>query len=133
MQHLIDWVEAYVKYMDAMKKQIVSVKKEGGSLFVKKKNHEEKYFIFENLNDEFLNIIDQNNSEKTFVVCFNEKKNVDYLIKKWNSFKKHNHLNFIFVNLSKNEKWVVNPHMHSLVSDDKNLKQGLMSLHEGCL
>jgi len=148
MNKLVDWTEIYLTYADVLKKQIINLKKNNNSFFVEKNVEREKVFetifCFEKLNKNNLKKIKEhqntdssntNSSIKTkmIVVTINDKENTIFLANNWSWFKKQKNLSLFFVNLKKNEKWAINPYTHDLISDEKFLKEGLLSLYESIL
>ncbi len=127
---LKDWIKNYLKSRDVFKNEIIDfvdgdwsdivVKKIAGELFV---------IVAEELNEDLKSKLRE---ENIVVVCFNTKKNVDFLINNWSFFAKFKNLAIFFVNPnSKTEtKWILYPYTHNFIADEKTLASGIRSMAE---
>lgn len=125
--NLTEWTKHYVKFKDCMKKQIESIDELEDKLIVHEKKEDKTYFIIEELKEEFL--LEPKAKEKSFIVTLNKLNNVKFLAENWKSIE-NEEITIIFANTKTNESWVVHPKTHSKISDNKTIKQGLISLHE---
>lgn len=122
---ILSWTEAFVKYKDSVKRQIQSINKMSDrQLTVHMKTGDlQTYFCSDLLSEEAIS------KEYDKVVCLNMKKNLDWLIERWDSVKDKK-ATFIFVNLKKSESWLVTPRVHHGITDKSALKPGLKTLFE---
>ena len=57
-------------------------------------------------------------------------KSIDTLIRNFSAFAQHKQLSVTFVHPGTNEKWILHPHTHALVSDPESLATGLKAMAE---
>lgn len=132
---LKEWTVAFISAKDAIKQQLLSIDEAKPVHAKYKDNKMQDYFILEKLDD--LHEVfaaakksDSNGLYSVHVVCYNSEHNLKQLILRWKECALHQRLFFYFVNPdSQTEtKWVINPWLHSRVSDDKNIELGLRSM-----
>lgn len=140
---LYDWTKHFIKFMDANKKNILEIKEIDKNIiqviekikFENNKTNNIFYLIENNIDDSIKiiknNKINLNENDKVYFVCNNEEKNVDALYANWNFMIDNKNYVVIFCDLNKNNKWIIKPHIHNLIADTENLKEGLMSLYNG--
>lgn len=76
-------------------------------------------------------IISKMNEKEAYgLVVLNTNNNFLMLVDNWKELIRFSFLTFYFVNpFSRlDEKWVINPHVHSKICDDNSLKTGLKSM-----
>jgi len=122
--NLIEWTEQYIRFKDAMKKNIKEIRTEKNKLIIKEKNEEKEYLIEEKLDKTIENL----KEKKQIIVCLNTKENLNTLINKWDEVKNKKKLTIIFVQLETNDKWLIQPHTHDKISE--NISEGLKTLYE---
>lgn len=123
--NLQEWTTAYLKYKDVIKRRISDIKVEENRVLVKNKDgSEHPYLCVADLDK-----LKPEDFEKNKVVCLNKKKNVLWVIDNWDSLSKIDTV-IIFVNVSKSESWSLHPKNHNNISEDDNIKQGLLSLFQ---
>jgi hypothetical protein len=125
-QALSEWAIHFLKNKDIVQKKLESVYPGEARIDVKYKAGETGvYFIEPSLSDGLAEKIPEG---ECFVVCLNRKDNLAFLVKNWDSFTKYRKLCFIFVNPELNERWIIFPHTHNLITDRPALKKGLEAL-----
>jgi len=119
--HIKEWSHIFLKQRDIIKKEIAELVETKEGFHIRTKTGGEKRVIVnEELKEEKANII----------ICLNSKKNIEQLVKEWNSYAKEEKLLIVFANPKTNEKWLIKPHNHNKISDKESLKQGLMSMYD---
>lgn len=125
--NLVEWTKHYIKFKDCMKRQITSIEELEDRLLVHEKKEDKVYCITEELKDKLLT--ENKCEERKFIVTTNTLMNVKFLADNWKLIE-NEEVTIIFANTKTNESWIVHPKTHSKISDNKTIKQGLMSLHE---
>ena len=133
---LAEWTMTFVKHKDIIKQQLVSLQEKNGIVHaVYKGDKKHDYFIFEKIPD-FKTIEDasrKSDADANYsinVVCYNTSENLKVLIHHWKEFSTHSRLLFYFVNPKSQTdvKWILNPWLHSRISDSDSLETGLKSM-----
>jgi hypothetical protein len=120
MDNLKEWTIAYVKNRDMAFRKLVSHHDEGNKVIFKFKDKEQKYVFAESLEPIMGEACD-------FLVTRNSEENFNCLIKNWDKLSKTK-LSIIFV--AKDDKWLINPHVHSMIADPASMKTGLRTMFE---
>ena len=129
---LVDWTISFIKNKDVISKKIEKIEngKDGFDLYIKYKDREQYFIIAENIID-IDSIIKKINNDFYFsIVTLNSKENFDSVLKNWNKLINFKFLNIIFVNpfSELDKKWIIFPHTHNKISDEKALETGLKSM-----
>lgn len=124
---LKEWTIHFVKNKDLIHKNLVDYEEQGETLVFHFKNKEHKYFVLHDLDDSVISFIKQSGFKT--VVCIAKKDNLKFLIDNWHSFKSVENLNLIFVRISDNKRWIINPFVHSRICDDNSLVLGLETMY----
>lgn len=127
MNELLEWTENYLKNRDLTLRKIVSLKvdEKNSVIDVKFKDKAVKHQVYVELNDKiFLGV------GSRVIVCLNSKDNFDFLIKNWSKLSKIKDFSIIFVNLKHNDKWLINPYVHSMIADPESLESGLKAMFD---
>lgn len=66
---------------------------------------------------------------KLTLVLLNRMQNIDLIVSGWDELVTKPNLSILFVNPDTNNKWSINPYIHSKIADRKTLKKGLLSLY----
>ncbi|MEM4637608.1 MAG: hypothetical protein QXK76_01110 [Candidatus Woesearchaeota archaeon] len=123
MKELIEWTENYIKSKYALN-NTMSLKKTNNKIEVSLKEKTITYNMMLFLNEQVF-------SEKnTIIVCLNDKKNLDFVLKNWKTLSAMKGLSLIFVNLDRNDKWILNPYLHNIIADPNSLETGLKTLFD---
>jgi hypothetical protein len=122
---LIEWSINYVKNKDLIKRELIDFKVTGHAILFEYKSKKHKFII-----SETLILPAKLEGVETTVVCLNTKSNLSFLVKNWDAIAKNKNLSVIFVNPEFNEKWVIKPYVHNLVSDKASLRPGLKALFD---
>lgn len=129
MEKLKEWTIEYIKHKDILKKSIVELKA-NHVIHVKTKDREQVYVVIPDV-ESFQEAIDYAEKDTwVVVVCYNTRKNLEALIKNWQTLAKYAKLSTIFANPDSHldKKWLLYPSTHNKICDPKNLKAGLESL-----
>ena len=119
---LTEWFVNFMKYKDSMKKEIINIETKENVVFVKYKDRDEKYLVVDKLKD--INI--KGLKEFNGLVTSNRKKNLDFLIDKWDNFVINNFvIHFINPNSNTDKRWSIFPKIHDFIVDRKNLRKSL--------
>jgi len=129
---MVDWTLKYIKNKDIISKKIEKIEngKDGFDLYVKYKDREQYFMIAPKIEDIDSLIQKVNNSFYFSIVTMNSKENFDIVLKNWNMLISFKFLNIIFVNpfSETDKKWVIFPHTHHKICDEKSLETGLKSM-----
>jgi len=127
MNELVEWIENYLKNRDLTLRKIVSMKvdEKGNSIDVKFKDKAVKHQISPVLSEQTLS-----GAGSRVIVCLNSKDNFDFLIKNWSKISKIKDFSMLFVNLKHNDKWLINPYVHSMIADPESLESGLKTMFD---
>ena len=129
---LVEWTINFVKNKDILTKKIEKIEngKEGFDLYVKYKDREQYFIIIPNIADIDSIIQKLNNNFYFSIVTLNSKNNFDMTLKNWDKLTHFKFLNIIFVNpfSEQDKKWIIFPHTHQKVCDEKYLETGLKSM-----
>jgi hypothetical protein len=128
MENLKEWAIAFVKNKDLVQKKLVDYKEHEDRIDFNFKDKKQTYFIEDVLNEKLFDKI--KNTENKTVICSNSEENLKFLIKNWDKLSKERSLNFIFVNLKLQDKWQINPYIHSSIADKSSLKSGLKAMFD---
>ncbi len=129
---LVQWTVNFIKNKDILAKKIEHIEngKNGFDLYVKYKDREQYFIItpkIENI-DSIMQRIDNNSYFS--IVTLNSRENFDIVLKNWDRLIAFKFLNIIFVNpfSEMDKKWVIFPHTHHKICDEKSLENGLKSM-----
>ena len=121
---LKEWIQSYLKNRDAVEGDILSFEDKGSDFIVHKKSGPVLFLIRPDISD----TAELNISGKFSLVVKNNRKNLDFVINRWDVFSKLQGLCIYFVNPRTNDKWLLNPYVHNQVTEKSALKRGLQSL-----
>ncbi|MFH0875973.1 MAG: hypothetical protein V1859_08600 [archaeon] len=125
---LLEWAKIYLKNKDTHAKKIISMNCSFDKIECECIDGPIVYFMSETLD---ASLLEKVMSGKRGIFCLNIKKNIDFIIKNWNELIKNKELIVVFANPATNNKWVLRPYTHNLISDESTLSLGLKSLFEG--
>jgi hypothetical protein len=127
MKELIEWAENYIKNRDLTLRKIISLKVDEKSnvIDVKFKDKTVRHQIYNELNDTIFA-----GAGNRVIICLNSKENFNFLIKNWGKLSKIKDFSIIFVNLKHNDKWLINPYVHSMIADPDSLEAGLKAMFD---
>lgn len=123
---LQEFIIHYVQAKDAFHKTLKSYEEKEGFIEFEFKTGKIPYYISKDIST--INLESIKNIPKKFIICDNTLKNVEYLISNWKSFAEITGLIVMFANSEQNEKWLINTNMHSRVTEEKDIKSGLLGL-----
>lgn len=128
MNELLEWTNNYLTNRDLTLKKIVSIKidEKNNIIDVKFKDKEVKHHVFPTLNDKILTL----GVGSKVIICINSDENFKFLIKNWNKIAKIKDFSIIFVSLKNNDKWLINPYVHSMIADPESLESGLKAMFD---
>lgn len=128
---LLDWITVHVKNRDLLHRAIRSIESAPGYDLVVRRDDEDQYFIVMPELGGVDGIVYKAAGRKLGIVTFNTEKNVLFLIKNWDALRVVPKLCFYFVNPASNDRWILYPKTHDLITDSSALKPGLLSLFQG--
>jgi hypothetical protein len=127
------WMIEYIKNKDLVKKSITNISIEKNYNFIVEFNDKKQFFIIEPIIKDINKIIRMINPvEQISIVLLNNLHNFDLIVKNWKSFIDFKLFSIYFVNpfSELEKKWIIFPHSHHKISDEKSLKKGLKSLFQ---
>jgi hypothetical protein len=129
-KQLYDWTISYVKNKDLTFRKLVKYTENAkdGCISFEFKDKTIPHFIIDKLSDKIFEII-KSHEHKT-IVCENTDENFKFLIKNWKKLSDIKNLSFVFVNLKLGDKWVINPHTHSMIADPDSIESGLKTMFD---
>jgi hypothetical protein len=119
---LLEWTINYIKNKDLTIKKIQTIETVKDIINVKYVDKAAKFLVKPVLDDKAL--------MPQTVVCLNSEENFKFLIKNWAKLAKINGLNILFVNQKNNDKWLINPYVHSMIADPESLETGLRAMFD---
>lgn len=127
MNELLHWTENYLKNRDLTLRKIVSMKvdEKNNIIDVKFKDKSVKYHILPSISEQILT-----ETDRRVIVSLNSKENFNFLIKNWSKISKIKDFSILFVNLKHNDKWLINPYVHSMIADPESLESGLKTMFD---
>ncbi|MBW3019256.1 hypothetical protein KY329_03665 [Candidatus Woesearchaeota archaeon] len=128
MTNLKDWILTYLKNRDLYEGNIKSFEDTGADSFVVHRTDGDTFYLVMDILHDAGRIVKE--SKKLCVITLNKKSNVSFVVDHWDSLKSFRNLCFYFVNPETNDKWVVYPCTHDLITEKAALKKGLMGLFE---
>jgi hypothetical protein len=129
-KQLSDWTINYVKNRDLTFRKLVSYKEHAKDEYIgfEFKDKTVAHFIMDKLSEKMFDMIKAH--ENKVMVCLNIDENFKFLIKNWKKLSDIKNLSFVFVNLKLNDKWVINPHTHSMIADPDSIESGLRTMYD---
>lgn len=129
-KELGEWTINYVKNRDLTFRKLVKYSEhpKDDSIDFEFKDKTIKHFIVDKLSDKIFEIIKEH--EHKVIVCLNVDENFKFLIKNWKRLSDVKNLSFLFVNLKIGDKWVINPHTHSMIADPSTIESGLKTMFD---
>jgi len=125
---LLEWTEVYVKHRDLFEKKIASIQAQHDTVLVTQKDGESwKAIAAPELGDD---VVAHVGAGRVLLVTRNLKANTDFVAQHWKKLAVNPGLKIIFVNVAKNEKWLLVPSTHDKVTEPATLKLGLQTMHE---
>ena len=128
--NLYDWTKHYIVFKDLMKKQIVKKTFLETSIIVEEKKEQKIYLVMEVLEEALPSLKKIKKEYKYYITTINNMNNCNSLINKWEEFSKHKNLTILFVDVQENEKWIIHPATHHSISEEKILKEGILSMYQ---
>lgn len=129
---LVEWTIHFIKNKDVLTKKIEKIEngKNGFDLYVKYKDREQYFIIIPNIVDMDSTIQKLNNDFYFSIVTLNSANNLNAVLKNWAKLVHFKFLNIIFVNpfSELDKKWIIFPHTHQKICDEKSLEYGLQSM-----
>ncbi|HLC64817.1 MAG TPA: hypothetical protein VJI46_01695 [Candidatus Nanoarchaeia archaeon] len=127
---LAEWFVQFAKNRDLIHRKIESIDENENVIHYKDKDL--NILIGPFLGDVGEIIRQMEKGKHYAVVVFNTKDNFKKIFENWKSLAEFRFLTIYFVNplSQKDKKWIVMPHTHSRITEEKSLKRGLMSMFE---
>jgi hypothetical protein len=129
-KQLSDWTVNYVKNKDLTFRKLVKITEHDKEDYIafEFKDKTVAYFITDKLSEKVFDIIKAH--EHKVIVCLNIEDNFKFLIKNWNKLSDIKNLSLLFVNMKIGDKWVINPHTHSMIADPESIESGLRTMSD---
>lgn len=126
----MDWTINYVKNKDLTFKKLIKYTEHAKNYYVdfEFKDKSVVHFIIDKASDKIFDAI-KDHAYKV-IVCPNTEENFKFLIKNWKKLSEIKNLSFVFVNLKINDKWIINPHTHSMIADPDTIESGLRTMYD---
>ncbi len=122
---LLAWTERYLRHRDLFERQIASLTPEAeGFLITQKDGSVRRCVVKETLNENLITGV----KDEVLVVTRNRRVNLDWVLHHWDALAELPGLRIVFVNLTKDEKWVLVPALHARVAEPESLARGLTAL-----
>ena len=127
-QSLIEWSEQYFKHRDIIEKKLKNIKKEKNNIILEYKDNKNIAFIMPVLDKElFAELKELKDYAKKYVVTSLSATNIDFLVTNWKLFLIKN-LILIFADIKSNNKVLLNPYVHNMISDPNNIDKAVRTL-----
>jgi hypothetical protein len=129
-KQLADWTINYVKNKDLTFKKLVKYIERAKDDYIdfEFKDKSVAHFITDKISDKIFDAIKDHVYK--VIVCPNTDENFKFLIKHWNKLSEIKSLSILFVNLKLNDKWIINPHTHSMIADPESIESGLRTMFD---
>lgn len=128
-----EWAITFVKHRDLHFRKIKEIKDIDGNFFeaINKDNSIIEYIVSDKLTDKEVSKIDE--KKKQFIIIENTVHNIKETVTKWKKLVMNQELTMVFVNINKNDKFIIKPYVHNKITEEESLEQGLLTLHENIL
>lgn len=125
-EFLKDWAKKYFKNRDLNERKVAEIVDQEDGMKIKYKDSSSAD-IFCNISLEALRKDLAKHTEKSFGVVLNSSENIDYLQAQWGYFEGVAGLCIFFINpfSSKDTKWSMFPHTHSMISEKSAISKGI--------
>jgi len=129
-KQLSDWTVNYVKNKDLTFRKLVKYTEHAKDDYIsfEFKDKTVAHFIEDKLSEKVFDMIKVH--EHKMLVCLNIDENFKFLIKHWKRLAEIKNLSLLFVNLKLGDKWVINPHTHSMIADPDSIESGLRTIFD---
>jgi hypothetical protein len=128
---LKEWLLIFLKSSGSFDVEDCSIEDSRDFVLFKRAGVEKVFFVAESLESFSFDKIKNFLGKNIVIVSLSSKKNIDWLVSKWDKLLEISDLSFIFVDLESSEKWSLRPKTHNLVTERNCLKKGLLSIFEG--
>jgi hypothetical protein len=129
-ESLKEWTINYIRHKDVVSGKLVEIDSDSKKDFltVKFKDKTVKHYIVTKLDEKVMSLL--NNPDYKVIVTFNNEENFNFLVKHWEKISVVKNLTVIFVNLKINDKWIINPYLHSMIADPESIETGLRTMFD---
>ncbi|MBR9700583.1 hypothetical protein GOV11_01835 [Candidatus Woesearchaeota archaeon] len=118
---LSDWFTIYIKHKDILERKLESIEQDGDHLKISYSDRKVTGYVLDNLTLPKI-------KGQTLIATLHTRENVKTLLDQWKKFSGHKDLTIVFANPKLNEKWIVRPASHSIVTND--IAQGIWAMAE---
>lgn len=122
--NLKEWAEQYLRHRDLFERRIEKIEVEKNIILTLKDGTKQECFPVEVLDQDLLKSL----KKGSIIVTKNTKENFSFLVEQWEVFSGKEGVKLIFVNLAKNEKWVIIPSNHHRIAEPESLELGLKAM-----
>ena len=130
---LLDWILNFLKNKDLIYNKIIKIEENslGYDAVITYKDKVQNILIIPSL-DEISPLMSSFKGDNNLIVTLNSKESLDFLIIHWKEFINFKNIVLYFVNpfSALEKKWIIFPHTHNKICDEKTLKQGLISIFQ---
>lgn len=124
---LLEWTIFFVKNKDILKKEIKDYKILKNYIEFDYGDRKHTYYVYPQLNSE---LIEHSTKDTATVVCLNKKENLKFVVDNWDKIIKNKKFSIVFVHMSSNQRWIIYPYTHNMITEKSALKSGLQTLFE---
>lgn len=127
-QSLIEWGEQYFKHRDIIEKKLKNIKKQKNNIILEYKDNKNIALVMPVLDKElFAKLKELDDYAKKYVITSLSATNVDFLVANWKLFLIKG-LILIFADIKSNNKVLLNPHIHNMISDPNCIDKAVRTL-----
>ena len=134
---LKEWTLSYIKNRDLVHRRISNVEDKGDYFLVTHKDESHIILLVKENIDNFSVVIERikqlekdHSANKISLVIYNNKQNLELLLKHWNELAEIVQLTLIFANPRIGDKWIISPHVHDKIADSETLELGVRTMFE---
>ncbi|MGV8172266.1 MAG: hypothetical protein ACP5OA_06260 [Candidatus Woesearchaeota archaeon] len=129
-KQLAEWTVNYVKNRDLTFRKLIKYTEKNKDEYIEFEFKDKivPHLIIDKLSENIFEEIKK--YEHKVVVCLNTDENFKFLIKNWKKLSDIKNLSVLFVNLKLNDKWIINPHTHSMIADPDSIESGLRTMYD---
>lgn len=132
---LKDWALTFLKNRDVVQRRISKLEEFDDHILITNKDSTSVVVIIKETVRDMRKVLDnllalqkRHRADRLILVLFNQKQNLEMVLKEWKQLAAIPGLSIIFANPRNNSKWILSPHIHNKIADPKSLRQGLVSM-----
>ncbi|RMD57501.1 hypothetical protein D6825_03870 [Candidatus Woesearchaeota archaeon] len=117
---LSEWARHYIKSKHSLDDSIKHIEFKDDAIILSKERGTSTYLIEKEL--------EPPKKEADGIFTLNTKKNIQTLLRNWDTFAKNKNLTITFANPETSERWSIKPHIHNKIIEKKALERGIKTL-----